>query len=345
MKRNMKKWVEAQISAKVKKPVPVLSFPSISLLNVSVPELISDSEMQAEGMRMVSERVDCGAALSMMDLSVEAEAFGSKIKFTDDEVPTVIGSIIHTKEDADALVVPEVGARRTGIYIESIRQAVGKISDRPVFAGVIGPFSLAGRLMDVSQAMVNCIAEPEFVHATMRKTTDFLIEYIKAYREVGANGVVIAEPLTGLLSPELAEGFSEPYVREIIEAVQTDEFICIYHNCGNNVVYMAESIMRVGAMGYHFGNAIDMADIMPHVPADRLGMGNIDPASMFRNGTPEQVRETTRTLLDECASIYPNFIISSGCDIPPMTPWANIEAFFDATEEWYEDTNASESVA
>ena len=107
---------------------------------------------------------------------------------------------------------------------------------------------------------------------------------------------------------------------------------------------MAESIMRTNAMGYHFGNAINMTDIMPHVPADRLGMGNVDPSSQFRNGTPALIRENTMKILNECAEDYPNFIISSGCDIPPLTPWENIDAFFDAARDWYE-VNTSESVA
>ncbi len=29
---------------------------------------------------------------------------------------------------------------------------------------------------------------------------------------------------------------------------------------------------------------------------------------------------------------YPNFLISSGCDIPPITPWENIDAFFAAVQ-------------
>lgn len=58
-----------------------------------------------------------------------------------------------------------MGAGRTGQYIEAIRQACGLIQDRPVFAGVIGPYSLAGRLMDVTEIMVNCYADPDFVHA------------------------------------------------------------------------------------------------------------------------------------------------------------------------------------
>jgi len=35
--------------------------------------------------------------------------------------------------------------------------------------------------------------------------------------------------------------------------------------------------------------------------------------------------------------IYPNFVIASGCDIPPMTPIENLQAFFDAAEEFYSE--------
>lgn len=88
----------------------------------------------------------------------------------------------------------------------------------------------------------------------------------------------MAEPLTGLLSPDMAAQFSEPYVREIIEAVQDDDFLVIYHNCGNNTIQMIDSILRTGAAAYHFGNAIDMAAMLPHIPADTVAMGNLDPA-------------------------------------------------------------------
>ena len=64
----------------------------------------------------------------MMDLSLEAEAFGSTVHFSDDEVPTVTGSIVHSEEEADALKVPEIGAGRTQIYIDAIGKAVELVS-------------------------------------------------------------------------------------------------------------------------------------------------------------------------------------------------------------------------
>jgi len=73
---------------------------------------------------------------------------------------------------------------------------------------------------------------------------------------------------------------------------------------------------------------------MPHIPENVIVMGNISPAEQFRNGTPESMKKTVLDLLSKCGK-YPNFIISSGCDIPPLSPWANIDAFFAAVKEFY----------
>ena len=332
---NMRKWLEDLKAAPVKRAMPILSFPSVSLMGITVHQLIGSAEVQAEGMKLVADRVPSCASLSMMDLSVEADAFGSQIRVTDFEVPTVVGRIIESEEDAEALVVPPVGAGRTGRYIEAIRLAKQKITDRPVFAGVIGPFSLAGRLMDVTEIMVNCYDEPEMVEKTMEKTTEFIIKYIQAYKEAGADGVVLAEPLTGMLSPKLAEEFSEPYVRQIAEAVRSEDFVLIYHNCGNSTVQMIDSILRTGCDAYHFGDAIRMKDMLEKVPADCVVMGNVSPSRQFLSGTPESIREETLAIMNECCKGHPNFLISSGCDIPPASPWENIDAFFSAVGEFY----------
>ncbi len=332
---NMKKWVAELIGNHPKKPMPILSFPSVSLLGVSVREVISSSDLQARGMQAVAANTPAAASVSFMDLSVEAECFGCAVSVTDDEVPTIEEPILHDEDEAAALTVPEVGSGRTGIYLEAIQKAKELITDRPVLAGMIGPYSLAARLFDVSEIMMNCYDDPDTVHAVLQKCTQFLVAYAKAYREAGADGIVMAEPVAGLLSPMLEEEFSAPYVKQIVNAVQDDSFIVIYHNCGDNVPKMLPSILSTGAAAYHFGNAVDMQkDILEKIPSNVVVMGNIDPAGVLRMGTPDSVREATTELLQKC-STYPNFVLSSGCDMPPKTPWENINAFFAAAEDFY----------
>ena len=214
---NMQHWLQEIMAADRRKAMPVLSFPSIQLTGITVRDLIASSDAQAEGMAAIARRCDSAASVSMMDLSVEAECFGSTILFSDDEVPTVTGAVVSSMEDVERLPTPQVGDGRTGIYVEAIAKAKKLITDRPVFAGVIGPYSLAGRLMDVSQIMLNSIVEP---------------------------------------------------------------------------------------------------------------------VSVLRNGTPETVRAETLRIMERCCG-HKNFLISSGCDIPPAAPWENLDAFFAAVAEFY----------
>lgn len=331
---NMEKWVSNQIFTRKKSPLPVLSFPAIQDMGITVNDLIYSSDHQVEALKRIHERTSMPAVLAFMDLSVEAEMFGSTIRYSDDEVPTVIGSVIDEDTDLDTVEIPDCRQGRTGVCIDAIRKVSKEINDVPVLAGCIGPFSLAGRLMDVNEVMFMCYDEPELVHGVLDKVTEFLLDYASELKAAGADGVVMAEPLAGLLSPALTADFSSPYVKRIIDAVQDESFIVILHNCGSSVKYTIRSLVETGAKGLHLGNAVDMFEMVPQVPSDVLCLGNIDPANQFRNGTPESIYAKTIELLSEC-SRFPNFVISSGCDIPPMSPWENIDAFFKAAEDFY----------
>ena len=185
----------------------------------------------------------------------------------------------------------------------------------------------------MTEIMILCYEEPDVVETVLEKATQFLISYAKAFKEAGANGIAMAEPAAGILSPGLMDEFSNPYVKRIIEAVEDEHFTVLYHNCGN-IEFLLNNMKDIDAEIYSVGNAIEMEKVMKVFPKDKLILGNIDPAGIIRNGTSEQVKEETLKLLEKCGQ-YSNFVLSSGCDIPPMSPLENIQAFFDAANEYY----------
>ena len=329
---NIKEYLWNAAKSDSHRGLPVLSFPAAQKLHVTVKQLVKDSELQAKAMETVARETDSLAAVSLMDLSVEAEAFGAKVNFSENEIPAIVGQLVSDEEEATALQVPTLDAGRAKVCIEGVRLAKERIQNKPLLAGIIGPFSLAGRLMDVTEIMYICFDEPETVHIVLEKATEYLIEYGKAMKEAGADGILMAEPLTGILNPEMAQEFSVPYVKRIIDALQDDEFGILYHNCGGSVPKMLDSIFSQNAVAYHFGNAVKMEEILAAAPADALCMGNVDPASQFAQGTPESIRAATKDLLAKCGG-YKNFIPSSGCDIPYHSKWENIDAFFEALRD------------
>jgi len=326
-------WITSAINSKIKKPMPVLSFPGAQLIGVTVNELARSGELQAKCMKAIADSYDTLAAVTLMDLSVEAEAFNSPIVFSEDEVPTVTGRIIEDEEDAEKLQIPKIGSARTAEYIKTVSEAKKLITDRPVLAGAIGPFSLAGRLLDMTEIMILSMTEPETVHAVLEKVTEFIMAYAAELKKAGADGIIFAEPAAGLLSPDLNREFSAKYLKQIVASLKDEDFAVIYHNCGNTIP-LINDILDIGADGLHFGNAIELDQMLPLIPGDIPVFGNLDPAREFRNGTPESVRAKTLEIMEKCGG-YKNYIPSSGCDIPPPTPFENIDAFFTAVKEYY----------
>ena len=330
---DMKKWIAELKEKNNKGTMPILTFPAVQHLDVNVEELVNNSHLHVKAMRCIDEKCNPIAMLGLMDLSVEASCFGSEIYYSPDDIPTVVGSIVNDEDDAENLKVPKVSEGRTQIFVDAVKELVDSGVDKPVLPGVIGPFSLAGRLMDVSEAMICCYDDPDMLHVVLEKVTEFLIQYALAFKEAGASGVVMAEPLAGMLSPSLVGEFSCDYVKKFIDAVSDDTFIVVYHNCGDNVLRMVDDLVDMGAPIYHFGNSIDIVKMLEKMPRDVIVMGNVDPVGQFKDGTRESIRNKTLEIMEACKE-YDNFVISSGCDIPASASWDNIEEYFNTVNNY-----------
>lgn len=328
----MRQWAKSVTGAKERVAVPIMTHPGIDLIGKKVIDAVTDGDVHARAIVALSEKYPSAAATVIMDLTVEAEAFGSELVFAEHEVPSVTGRLVGSYDQVQALKVPELTAGRVGEYIKANAATASAITDKPVFSGCIGPFSLAGRLYDMTEIMMSIYTEPATAELLLDKCAEFITKYIKALKETGVNGIIIAEPAAGLLSNEDAMNYSTRYLKKIIAEVQDDTFMVVLHNCGNGG-HCTESMVASGAMALHFGNKIDMAAAAAEVPADILVMGNLDPVSIFKQASADEAAKATKELLERTAG-YGNFVISSGCDTPPGVPLENIDAFYDAIKQF-----------
>ena len=331
---NMAAWREKQIASPGRIAIPIMTHPGIEMLGKNVHDAVTDGHVHFEAVRTLARTFSSAAATMMMDLSVEAEAFGSPVRFADDEVPTVHMRIVERAEDVERLKVPSLQRGRVQQYILAAGLAAANISDRPVLAGCIGPFSLAGRLLDMTEIMTAVLTEPDTVHILLEKCTQFLLAYVTEFKKRGVNGIVIAEPAAGVLSPDDCRAFSSAYIRRIVEALQDDSFMVVLHNCGAKDP-VVPAMLSAGAAAFHFGNVIDLTVPLAIIPRDRLVMGNIDPVRTLKMASPAVLRASILELLRKTKD-YPNHILSTGCDSPPGVPMENVKAFYEALEAFNE---------
>ena len=222
--------------------------------------------------------------------------------------------------------MPQPGDRRTAVYLETVSR-LRRLPDRPlVFGGCIDPFSLAARMVGVSEAMEMTINEPDLMRVLLEKCSTFLTAYVRAFREAGADGVIMAEPAAGLLSPPSLSQLSSAYVKQIGVEQSDALFTLILHNCAARLVHLP-AILETGLDSFHFGALMDIVAALDRVPAGVVLCGNLDPTGVFVQSSPVEV--TTRvTGLMKATAGRRNFVLSSGCDIPATAPLANLDAFY-----------------
>jgi uroporphyrinogen decarboxylase len=310
--------------------MPLATYPGLALTGGTVRDMVTSAAFQFEVQAALHERFRTRVVLCAMDLSAEAEAFGAEVLLADDEVPTVLGRRVTSLAEVEGLPVPQSGDARTGVYLETVGRLT-RLVDRPVvMAGCVGPFSLAGRLVGVGEAFGLTVTEPTLLHRLLEKCTGFLVAYARALKAAGADGLIMAEPSAGLLSPRAVRTFSSPYIQEVVRGVSDSPFAFLLHNCAAKLVHLP-AILAAGPRLFHFGAPMDLPAALAQVSPDIVLCGNLDPAGVFCQSTQEQVDARTRELLAATQS-FPNFILSSGCDVPPSAPFANLEAFFEAAQ-------------
>ena len=335
--KNNTEWIVALLAAKKRFAIPIMTHPGIDLIGKTVNEAVTSGEIHFQAIDALNKKYPAAAATMIMDLTVEAEAFGSRIILPLHEVPSVLERIVYDEETVDALKVPDLKAGRIQQYLLAASLASQNIIDKPVFAGCIGPISLAGRLYDMTELMTALFIEPEVIKKLLEKCTEFIIKYIRAFKDTGVKGIIIAEPAAGLLSEDMCDEFSSEYIRQIVSLLQDETFMVILHNCGNKG-HLTRSMVSTGAQGLHFGNAVNIIEALAEIPSGIIAMGNLDPVNVFKMMDPGQLYHTTTELLQKTRR-YNNFVISSGCDTPPNVPIANIDAFYQAITDFNKSQN------
>lgn len=330
---NTYQWIRNLLGQAKRVAIPIMTHPGIELIGKQITDAVMDGGIHFRAIEALARRFPMAASTTIMDLTVEAEAFGAGLHLEENNIPSIAGRLVTDYAGVRELSVPTLDAKRIPQYLKADELAARHL-DIPVFAGCIGPFSLAGRLYGMTEIMISIYIEPETVALLLEKCTEFLLRYCQTIKQTGVAGVLMAEPAAGLLSNDDCRAFSSVHVRRIVEAVQDESFTVILHNCGNTG-HCTPAMLTTGAGGYHFGNRADMVEALRMCPDEVPVMGNIDPVAVLKQAVPEQVYAETFALLERTAD-FPNFILSTGCDVSPHTPIENIEAFYRALEQYNE---------
>jgi len=209
--------------------------PVLAQFNELIPELCklpydyvykTDGKALAEGALLVWEYLDLDMAFAILDsYTVEAESIGAKTNYFEDHIPDIDRSdfLIKGPEDLDKIKFQGLDSGRYPWaidYVDTVLDLIGF----PAFPEPCAPWSLATNLYGMENLLIDCIANPEFVHELMNRIVyDLCVPAILALKErfPMVQNFTIADAWCSppMVTKPIIDEFIEPYLVKLQEAL------------------------------------------------------------------------------------------------------------------------------
>jgi uroporphyrinogen decarboxylase len=279
----------------------------------------------------------------------EAGSLGCEIVFPDDDIPWVGPGWIKTEEDVRRLEAMDfvhggINGRQI-VYRREMMRVAEKYPVRfqggPIFYPgenpalthtSDGPFGVAGDLMGQMELFTGVYECPDLVREVLRIVTDKLIEWLD-FCWIEEN---LPTPRNFAWTDDLAVSLSAKTYRDLVLPEEKrlrfhfDGYLSL-HMCGktDHMLEIFVDDLKINEL-QGFGYQVNLDRVASVMGGRVVLVGNVNPM-LIHTGTPEQVREATRQVIEKLAH-FRGLIIQDGSNIPPGSPLENINAMMEAAE-------------
>ncbi|MEM2153969.1 MAG: uroporphyrinogen decarboxylase family protein [Nitrososphaeria archaeon] len=297
--------------------VPILGYPALPSLKISTQECLLDPEKHFNVAKYIFQEYKIDSILTLLDLTVEAEALGARVKYAEYEAPQIIE---HVQEPCYR------ETEKMKAYVKTVRMLKVFSNDVPVGAYITGPYTAAGQTIGIEKLVLLSHRQEEKAKVVLEKVTETVKDYAKKLEEVGVDYIIIAEPTSSLLSKENFKKHSKPYLKNLTKELKTET---ILHICGKSK-HLLEEVPDTGVAGISVDQNIPLYEAATILKKDFLIFGNYPPANLA-NEHPKTIKENVEKMLNQVQD-KENIVASTGCDIPAKTPPENIKTFIQAVK-------------
>jgi [methyl-Co(III) methanol-specific corrinoid protein]:coenzyme M methyltransferase len=259
----------------------------------------------------------------------EAEALGSTVKSGGTEHTPGIDHPPAYKLD-DRPVMPDDFLQRGRIpqLIEAVRILKREVGDQvAIIGGIIGPFTIAGALLDAVPILKASFKHPDKLHPFLEVAEQAGTMLGKALIEAGADLICVEDMQASpdLIAPKTYRDLEVEYQRKQVEALDVPVILHICGNVDKIVGYMAET--GVEALSLEPKADVDLA--RRTAGPTTIILGGVDVATTLFMKTPDVVREAAREQIEMGLDI-----LAPGCAIAPGTPTENLLAMVEVAKEY-----------
>ncbi len=260
-------------------------------------------------------------------------------------VPEALGRGASLYENADGILYPTVPSKwktlddvkidsdfmtkgRMPLVDDAIR--ILKSSSNGKFAvgsWVLGPFTMAGQLLELDVLLKGLKKEKEKVEEFLSKMTDLVIEVARHYQDLGVDYMNIREMGSGtdIISPRMWKMLVLDNLQKVFSALRSPK---VLHICGSTDMII-ELMNECGADALSVDQKNDVVESRRKLGNDVLILGNFDPYGTMVQMDVSGAESVIKKCIDDGVdAVWP------GCDLWPEVKKENVEAYVRTVREY-----------
>ncbi len=296
---------------------------AIEKMGTQFAKIHNESELMA-GAALTSARMwGLDAVVVPFDMAVVAEAMGRGVSLYDNVEGIIYPTVPNKWKDLDEIDIPDnyMSQGRMPVVDKAIKILKKDAPDLAVGTWVLGPFTLAGQIMELDILLKGLKKKADQIEAFLGQVTQVTIDLCKHYESLGVDFITVREMGSGtdLLSPRMWKTLIQPNLTKVFDAISVPS---VNHICGSTDMII-EMMHECGADAISVDQKNDVAETRKKLGNDILLFGNFDPYGTLTT------MEGKAAVADVIKKAIDNGVDSAwpGCDLWPDVKKENMETY------------------
>ncbi len=320
---------------------PILSGVSRNLVGATYEEWSNNADICAEALLRTQKDFDLDCIVTLIDLSVECDAWGQELIFPENEAahPNYDNCVIQDIEDYEKIKkVDYRTSKRMMMHIETCKKLVEAANGEfPIVAFVFGPLGTLSMLRSQQEMYMDFYDDPDAVHEAARQVNETLKDYCRALMDTGVAGIMFDTLFASgsIMSKTMWDEMEGDLMEELAQVVREKNGLVMIHNCGQKIYFDVQiKRMQPDAISFLYppDDCADFKECKEKYGDVTTLIGCVTPASAVI-GTDEEWDAECRLAIDSMAA-GGGFMLATGCEYPANADFSRAQRMVDIAKTY-----------
>lgn len=309
--------------------MPITMMFAADHIGVKYRQYVTDHRVLVEAQIRTAEAFGIDYVSAISDPTREAADLGAGIDWFDDQPPAIVEeeALLADKAAFARLKLPDpLGGRRMRDRVQAVALFKERVHGEKLIEGwVEGPCAMGADLRGINTLMLDFFDDPLFVRDLFDFSVEMELRFAQAQVEAGAELIGVGDAAASLVGPAVYEEFVWPYEKRLVDGLRALGARVRLHICGKTR-RIFNGMGRLGADIVDLDWPAPITEARAEMGPDQVLLGNIDPVSVLRNGSPDSITAAIAGCHRDAGGRY---IVSAGCEVVRDTPVENVLALRD----------------